>query len=379
MNGSLHDIRVLEISTMITAPLAGMMLADMGAQVIKVEQPGTGDPYRNFRDGQYSPHFCAYNRNKRSIALDLREPDGKAAFEALLARSDVLLENFRPGVMARLGYDDARIRAINPRIVHCSITGFGSSGPYRNRPAYDAVAQALSGLSSLQIDPADPKVSGPTVADNVTGHVAAFAMVSALLERERTGRARRVEVNMLDAALSFIPDAYGYFDQMGLVSDPYLRARTSQSYVFRCRDERMLSVHLSSQPKFWAGFLQVIGRSELERDERFSTRSLRIDNYWELARIAQDVLATADRAHWLALLETHDVPFAPMYDVSEAAGDAQIRHLQSFFELTHAQHGQLMAIRRPIWMDGQRDDQPENPPPTLGEHTAEILLEIGLQ
>jgi crotonobetainyl-CoA:carnitine CoA-transferase CaiB-like acyl-CoA transferase len=378
MKPVLDGVRVIELSTMITAPLAGMMLADFGADVIKVEQPVTGDPYRNFRGGQYSPHFCAYNRNKRSVVLDLRDETGRARLTGMLEAGDVLLENFRPGVMARLGFDDARIKAINPRLVHCSITGFGPDGPYRERPAYDAVAQALSGLSSLQIDPANPRVSGPTIADNVTGQVAAFGIVSALFERERTGVARRVEVNMLDAALAFIPDPYGYLDQMGLVSDAWLRARTSQSYVFACSDARMLSVHLSSQDKFWQGFLKTMERPDLQDDARFATRALRIEHYDALAAIAAEVFRRHDRGTWLARLEQNDVPFAPVYDVTEVAADAQVRHLGSFFDLHHPVAGRLNAIRRPIWLDGQRDDQPAIAPPLLGEHTQEVLDQFGL-
>ena len=378
MIGSLSGIRVVEISTMITAPLAGMMLADMGADVVKVENPEGGDPYRSFRGGQYSPHFCAYNRNKRSAALDLRSTAGRTALEALLRTSDVLLENFRPGVLARLDFAPHRLAYLNPRLVHCSITGFGPDGPYKDRPAYDAVAQALSGLSSLLVDPDAPRIAGPTIADNAAGQYAAFGILAALLERERTGRARRIEVNMLDSALAFIPDPYGYLTQMGVVSDPYLRARTSQSYVFVCADRAMVAVHLSSQEKFWTGFLDAIGRLDLAADPRFGTRSTRIDNYEALRAELSPFFAARPRAHWLDRLRRSDVPYAPVHDVSQVAADPQVAHLRSFFELEHPTHGPLTAIRRPIWTDGQRDDQPRRPPPTLGEHTDEILRECGL-
>ena len=378
MAGSLSGIRVVELSTMITAPLAGMMLADMGADVVKVENPEGGDPYRSFRGGQYSPHFCAYNRNKRSVALDLRGADGRSALEALLRRGDVLLENFRPGVLARLGFDGTRLIEINPRLVHCSITGFGPDGPYAERPAYDAVAQALSGLSSLLVDPDTPRIAGPTIADNAAGQYAAFGIVAALMERERTGRARRVEVNMLDSALAFTPDPFGYLTQMGVVSDPYLRARTSQSYVFVCADKAMVAVHLSSREKFWTGFLDAVGRPDLAGDTRFSTRSDRIDNYEALRAELAPVFAAQPRDHWLARFERQDVPYAPVHDVAQVLTDPQVVHLRSFFELEHPVQGTVTAIRRPIWTDGQRDDQPRRPPPTLGEHTDEVLRECGL-
>ncbi|WP_207538730.1 CaiB/BaiF CoA transferase family protein [Sabulicella rubraurantiaca] len=378
MTGPLSGIRVVELSTMITAPLAGVMLADMGADVIKVENPEGGDPYRNFRGGQYSPHFCAYNRNKRSVVLDLRSPEGKAALEVLLGGADVLLENFRPGVLARLGFEEARIKAINPRIVHCSVTGFGSGGPYVGRPAYDAVAQALSGLTSLQVDPEAPRIAGPTIADNATGQYAAFGILAALMERERTGRARRVEVNMLECALSFAPDAYGYLTQMGIVSDPYLRARTSQSYVFACSDGAMIAVHLSLHQKFWMAFLEVAGRTDLAEDARFRTRADRIENYEALRTLVAPVFARHPRAYWVERFARHDVPFAPVYTVAEAPEDPQVRHLGSFFEMEHPEQGRLTAIHLPIWLDGERESHPRRPPPTLGEQTEEVLREHGL-
>lgn len=376
--GPLQGVKVVELSTMITAPLAGMMLADMGADVIKVERPGGGDPYRNFRGGLYSPHFCAYNRNKRSVVLDLQVEGDRDVLDRLLTDADVLLDNFRPGVLDRLGLTDDAVRSLNPRLVHCSITGFGPDGPYAERPAYDAVAQALSGMTSLQVDPADPRIAGPTIADNATGQYAAFGIVSALLERERTGVGRRVEVNMLDSAIAFIPDPFGYYTQMGLVSDPYLRAHTSQSYVFRCRDGLMLAVHLSSHEKFWREFLAAIEREDLATDPRFSTRTSRIERYEDIARLLAPVLAGERRQVWIERFAHRDIPYAPVHDVTSVGSDPQVRHLGSFYRARHPSEGEIVGIRRPIWLDGQRDDQPLHPPPTLGEHTADVLAELGV-
>jgi crotonobetainyl-CoA:carnitine CoA-transferase CaiB-like acyl-CoA transferase len=188
----LRGVRVVELGTMITAPLAGMMLADLGADVIKIERPDGGDPFRSFRGGLYSPHFIAFNRNKRSVTLDLQTETGKASLLALLREADVLLDNYRPGVMDRLGFSAETIRTEYPKLIWCSITGFGPAGPYANRPAYDAVAGALSGLASVTLDPEKPAASGPTIADNVTGMYAAYGILGALYEREKTGRGRRI-------------------------------------------------------------------------------------------------------------------------------------------------------------------------------------------
>src|SRR4030095_15560173 len=173
-----------------------MMLADLGADVLKVEHPQGGDPFRNFRGGQYSPNFVAYNRGKRSIQLEPRSEAGRSVLLALVARADVLLENYRPGVMDKLGLGDDALRAANARLIHCSITGFGASGPYSARPAYDNVAVALSGILSLQLDPEHPQSSGPTIPDNATGMFACYGILGALYERESSRRRRRAEVHM---------------------------------------------------------------------------------------------------------------------------------------------------------------------------------------
>jgi len=363
---------------MITAPYAGMLLADMGADVIKIENPKGGDPYRSFRGSDYSPHFSAYNRNKRSVALDLRSSFGMNALRRLMEKSDVLIDNFRPGVLNRLNLTEEDVRQINPNLIHCSITGFGSTGPYADRPAYDAVAQAVSGMSSIQIDPGVARVSGPTLADNVTGQTAAYGILTALIERDRTGIARRVEVNMLDSAIAFIPDPFAYYTQMGLLSDPYLRARTSQSYVFRCQDERLLAIHLSSQDKFWQGFLEAVAHPELAADARFATRNDRIENYEALRQLLQPEFQCFPLATWLERLAGRDLPFAPVNSIAEVFDDPQVKHLATFTTLEHPEEGQLSAIRRPVWFDGQRDDQPRVAPPRLGEHNLEIFQECGL-
>jgi crotonobetainyl-CoA:carnitine CoA-transferase CaiB-like acyl-CoA transferase len=371
----LKGARVVELGTMITAPLTGMMLADLGADVVKVERPDGGDPFRSFRGGLYSPHFIAFNRNKRSVTLDLQTESGKASLRALLREADVLLDNYRSGVMDRLGFSAEFIRVKYPKLIWCSITGFGADGPYADRPAYDAVAGALSGLASLTLDPEKPAASGPTIADNVTGMYAAYGVLGALYERERTGRGRRIEANMLEAAVAFVPDAFSNFTLMKIDNQPSTRVASSQSYAFRCGDGKLLALHLSSPQKFWERLVDVIERPDLNHDVRFSTRDARVRNYTVLEKELAEIFARKDRLYWVTELERADVPFAPVQTVAEVLEDPQVKHLGTFYEEVHPTEGPLTLVRRPVLIDGVRDI-PSLPPPTLGEHTSEVLAEL---
>jgi formyl-CoA transferase len=370
----LNGIRVVELSTIITAPLAGMMLADLGADVLKVEPPG-GDPLRTFRGVRYSPNFIAYNRGKKSMQLDLRTDAGREILLRLAKRADVILENYRAGVMERLGVGSGVLRAANPRLIHCSITGFGTSGPYSERPSYDNVALALSGMASLLLDPDNPQVCGPTITDNVSGMYACYGILGALYERERTGRGRRIEVNMLEAGIAFMPDAFSAYTRSGVASRPRTRVGNSQSFAWRCADGKLVAIQLSSLPKFWEGFCKALERPDWIADARFATRDLRVQHYAELTRLAGDIIATRPRAHWLAAFEANDVPFAPVYNIEEVPDDPQVRHLQTFYKQTHPIEGDVTAIHRPVLIDGAREAVA--PPPTLGEHTDAVLTELG--
>jgi formyl-CoA transferase len=362
---------------MITGPLAGMLLADLGASVIKIENPEQGDPFRSFRGGLYGGHFISYNRNKRSLAIDLRSPLGKEALLSLVRRSDVLIDNFRHGVLERLGAPSDFLMKENPRLIHASITGFGADGPYRNRPAYDAVAQALSGVSAQFLDPDCPQVQGPTLSDNITGFYAAYAILGALFERERTGKGRRIETNMLESTIAFAPDAFVNFKRYGTKVAPTTRASVSQSYAFRCSDDRLIAVHMSSQPKFWDGLLAATGRQDLSDNPNFVTREQRIANYTLLGAELSKTFALRPRDEWARLLEAQDVPFAPVLDVEEVMADPQVRHLETFYRVEHPQEGDVWGIHPPIRLDGERPGK-VSPPPALGEHTEEILKELGL-
>ena len=372
----LKGVRVIELGTMITAPLAGMMLADLGADVIKIEHPQGGDPFRSFRGGRYSPHFVAYNRGKRGMQLDLRSAAGREIFQKLLVHTDILIENYRAGVMERLGLGAGVLAATNRALIHCSITGFGTSGPYCGRPAYDSVGLALSGIASLLLDPDHPQICGPTIPDNATGMFACYGILGALYERERTGRGRRVEVNMLEAAIAFIPDPFANHTRMGIRNDPLTRVASSHSFAFRCSDGKLLALHLSSQPKFWEGLLAAIGRPELGNDLRFSTREARIKNYLELTGILAAVFITKPRGEWMALLEREDVPFAPVHNIPDVIEDPQVKHLETFRTLHHPSEGEIVTIRRPVCIDGGRDAT-DLAAPTLGQHTDEVLSELG--
>lgn len=376
MDAVLDGVLVIELGTMVTAPLAGMLLSDMGARVIKVELPETGDPFRAHGGGRYSPPFVAYNRGKQSVQLDLRSDEGLANLRKLLAQADVVLENFRPGVMEKMGLGNAALQALNPRLIRASITGFGQDGPYRDRPAYDSVPLALSGLFSLLLDPEDPRVTGPTIADNITGMYAAQGILGALLRRGRTGTGGHVEVNMLEAAISFMPDAFAQHSRAGIVSGPDTRVRISQSYALRSRDCLLVAVHFSSVQKFWEGLLAVIERPELAQDERFASPAARTRNYAELRQILMDTFATRDRADWIARLAAEGVPGGPVNRVDEVAQDPQVRHLGTFARTVHPTMGEVIGIKSPIRIDGARCDDPV-PPPELNADAAAIAAEFG--
>ena len=372
----LKGVRVVEATTMITGPVAGMMLADMGADVIKLENPAGGDPFRSFRGKDHSPHFLAYNRNKRSIALDIRSPQGKEIFLRLIERADIFIENFRPGVMERLGLDRNVLAKLNPRLIYCAITGFGETGPYKDRPAYDAVAQALAGSSSLFFH-GEPVITGPTIADNITGMYAANGILAALVGRAASGVGRAIDVNMLEATIAFMPDPFLAHTMLGIEAEPLMRARASQSYALRCANGKLFSIHMSSQEKFWNAVLKAFDAERLGQDPRFNTRAGRVDNYLDLAKEFQRIVGTNARDYWMARLQEYDVPHAPVNSLSEVMADPQVRHMGSFVEMVHPERGPYQAIRNPIRVDGSREEQPMCLPPNLNADGEIILAELG--
>ncbi|HTK00003.1 MAG TPA: CoA transferase [Bordetella sp.] len=375
MAGVLDGITVIEQGTFITGPAAGMLLGDLGANVIKVEQPATGDPFRAFKGGLYSPHYQTYNRNKRSIELNVKDPDDAAVFDDLIRGADVYIQNFRPGAAERMGAGQERLRALNPRLVYCAISGFGQTGPAAGRPAYDTVAQAASGFLNLLVNPANPRVVGPAIADALTGFYAAYGVLGALVERARTGVGRSVDVSMLEAMCHFNLDAFTHFFAEGEVMDPYSRPRVSQSYALACSDGRKIALHMSSPEKFWRGLADAMERPDILADDRFATREGRIANQEALIDILGTVFAQRTRDEWCRRLADQDVPHAPMYDTAEALQDPQALHLQLEVETTHPALGPWRTVRSPVSFDGQRPTTVA-PPPLLGEHNMQIRAEL---
>jgi formyl-CoA transferase len=278
--------------------------------------------------------------------------------------------------MERLGLGDDALRALNPRLIHATITGFGTDGPYVERPSFDAVSQGLSGLSSMFFDRDDPQVTGPTISDPMAGYYAAYGILGALMERERTGVVRRVELNMLETSMAFISDAFAIFSRTGKTPGPVTRAGASQAYAFRCADDKLLVIHLSGQEKFWRGALAAFGREDLADDERFRTYPSRNERYDAIRAELVAAARTKTRAELMRALEANDVGFAPVNDLAEVGDDPQVRHLDTFATLERPDQAPVRVVRRPVRFDGSRTDQPLRPPPALGEHTEEILAEL---
>jgi crotonobetainyl-CoA:carnitine CoA-transferase CaiB-like acyl-CoA transferase len=369
----LQDVRVLDLGSYISGPCAAVLLAEMGADVIKVEPPA-GDPFRKWESGGLNATFVAFNRGKRGVVLDLKSDAGRAHLLGLLRSADVLVENFRPGVMDRLGIGWHVLRTVRPTLVHCSITGFGSGGPYVGLPAYDGVALGYSGLAGLLLDPEDPRLHGPALADAITGHSAAFAILAALHQRHRTGLGEHLDVSMLGALVHFLHSAVAKNVVEGRDETPYLRPHSSQAYVWATRDGKQVLVHLSSPPKFWEGLCAAVGRPDLAIDPRFARRSDRQEHYELLRAELAPVFAGRDRDEWLAVLQSHSVPCAPVNAVSEALQDPQLQHLGIIDVLDEQGIGPMPQIRPPALFGGGALPAVRRAP-YLGEHTEEVLGE----
>jgi crotonobetainyl-CoA:carnitine CoA-transferase CaiB-like acyl-CoA transferase len=374
----LDGIRVIDLSRVLAGPYATMLLADMGAEVIKLEEPGKGDDTRAWPPfvGGESTYFMSVNRGKKSLTLDLRPEAGKAVLRKLLAGADVLVENFRPGTLARLGFGWDAVRALNPRLVYCSISGFGESGPEASRPGYDLVVQGESGLMDLTGFPEGPPVKvGNSIADLAAGTMAAHGVVLALYARERTGLGQKVEIAMLEVMAALLT----YQGQAYLSTGVSPRRRGNQHpsivpyEVFEAADG-YLTVGVANN-SLWGRFCQAIGHPELAADGRFDTEAKRVEHREVLVPLLAGIFRSGRAADWLARLERAGVPAGKIKSVGEALDSPHLRARGAIITVTHPTAGALPMVGPPIRLHGTPAEVTA-PPPRLGEHTEEILTKL---
>jgi crotonobetainyl-CoA:carnitine CoA-transferase CaiB-like acyl-CoA transferase len=375
MASALDGIRVVEFANYVSGPYAGMLLGDFGAEVIKVESPDGGDPFRGWGRVEYSPTFGSVNRNKKSVILDLKSAAGLSAARALVRTADVLIENFRSGTMERLGLGYEEVSRDNPGLVWCSITGFGGTGPYASRPGYDTVGQSLSGLLSLLTDLDQPRPMGISLSDHLSGITACNGILAALIARGRTGKGQRIDTSLLEATVSFCGENAARFFENGKVPNRATRTHQAQVYAFAAGDGKPFVIHLSTPTKFWQALAQVAGRPEWLADPRFATKETRSRHYEVLNEELAKIFRTDSRAAWLAKLQAADVPAAPLNTLDEVFADPQVQHLGLRQDVPHKRIGSVGLVRNGVRMSAT-PPQIRSASPELGEHTEEILSQL---
>jgi crotonobetainyl-CoA:carnitine CoA-transferase CaiB-like acyl-CoA transferase len=373
----LQDFTVIECATFVTGPYASALLGNLGARVIKIESPPEGDPYRYFApDPVFSFNFAHLNRNKESLLLDLKAPEGKQICLELLEKADVFVENFRPGTAERLGLGYGTLRAINPKLVYCSISAFGSGGPDADKPGFDTLGQAASGLLSLLSDVDNPKVMGMAVSDYVTGLSAAYGILGALMAREKSGVGCRVETSLLQATLSFIGETAAGYLRTGNVPNRMARVKNAHAFAFVCQDGRPLAIHCSVPEKFWLALLKAVERMDIAADERFQDRAGRRENYETLERTLAQTFQKRPRDEWVKILHAADVPAVALKNIAEVLEDPQVAHLDLIEELEHPAAGTLRFVGGPVHFENLASEK-SAPPPLLGEQSGKILRDLG--
>ena len=379
--GPLAGLRVIDLTRVLAGPLASQFLGDLGAEILKIEPPGKGDETRGFAPfiGGESHYFIGLNRGKRSLVIDLRQPDGAGILRGLVATADVLIENFRPGVMDRLGLGAEALMALNPRLIYCAISGFGLTGPLRDKPSFDIVTQALTGVLSVNGEQGrSPVKLGLPIGDMSGGIFGAIAVLSALHERATTGRGRLIDVSLYDGTMSLL----GYLSQLAFLTgtDPRPMGSAHPSVVpydgFPATDGTIIIACLADS--FWPKLCRALGCPGMGADPRFATMALRREHRAEIEPRIAAITATRSVAEWQRLFEEHDVPHAPVLGVTEALSHPHAAAREMVVEVAHPACGPLRVLGRPIKFPGERQ-APLEPPPMLGQHTAEVLRrELGL-
>ena len=375
-----EGVRVLDLSHMLAGPYGSMLLADQGAQVIKIEEPQGGDPMRVMGppflpDGE-SAYFLAINRNKKSVALDLTTDGGRRVFHDLVAHADVVWENFRPGVMMRLGCDYATLAALNPGLVMCSISAYGQDGPYRDWPAFDLALQAMGGAMSITGERGGaPMRMGLPMGDLAGGMFGSFAVAGALFRRARTGRGAHLDLSLLDCQVALLSYLAQYFWADGNVPRPLGSGHASVvPYQALATQDGHLILAIFAE-KFWTAFCEAVAHPEWAADPRFRTNPDRVAHREALMPLVERVFAERTTADWLERLRAAGVPAAPIQSVDRVLADPQVRHRRMVVELTHPAHGPLPTLGTPIKVDGQLE-LPVTPAPRLGQHTEQVLTEL---
>lgn len=378
----LSNIRVLDLTRILSGPFCTMKLGDMGAEVIKVEQPGTGDDTRGwgppFVHGE-SAYFLSVNRNKKSLTLDLKSDEGKEILRKLVRKSDVLVENFRAGVLEKLGFAYENVMKLNPRIIYCSISGYGHTSSLSSKPSYDLIIQGESGLMDLTGFPdGQPTKVGISLADIAAGMLAVEGILLALLDRSKSKKGQKVDISLLDGLLSL----FAYQSQIALSSKihptrrgnehptitPYETYQTKDSYV---------NVAVGSE-SLWKKFCTAIKRPDLDRDERFRTNTLRLKNRDALKKILEKILNRKSTATWIRLLEFNEIPVGAVNTVRDALRMRPVREREMVLRVHHSKIGRLKMVGNPVKLSSLGAIQ-QLPPPALGEHTDEILKSLGYQ
>ncbi|MGZ8436161.1 MAG: CaiB/BaiF CoA transferase family protein [Candidatus Binatia bacterium] len=377
MDGALAGIKVIEAASYVTGPFASQLLADLGAEVIKVEEPQRGDPFRGWGERNYSSTFCSLNRNKKSVTVDFRTDEGRDVLLQLLTSADVFIQNFRPGVLDKrgLGYDD--VKKLNAKIVYCSISGFGPKGPYRDMPGYDTIGQARSGLLSLLTDPGKPQGMGISFSDHLTGMYACYGVLGALMNRTLSGEGQHVETSLLRASVSFVGENAARYFETGHVPRRKHRTTTAGVFAFEDQDGLAFVLHMSSPDKFWLGLFDVVGKPEWAQDPRFNNRKARVENYDAINEQLAPIFRAGKRDDWLRRLIAKDVPAAPINTLDEVFADPQVQTYGFPTEVEHPQMGKMQLIGNAVDMS-RTPPTIDRPPPVLGEQTEEILSALGL-
>jgi crotonobetainyl-CoA:carnitine CoA-transferase CaiB-like acyl-CoA transferase len=393
MPSALADVRVVDLSRILAAPLASQLLGDLGADVIKIERPGTGDDARSYgppflqsgngEESREAGFYLSCNRNKRSVTVDHSTSEGADIVRRLAASSDVFIENFRPGVLKKYGLDQQSLRELNPRLIYCSVTGFGQDGPFASRPGYDGIFQAMSGMMSVSGIPEDEPGAGPmkvgvSMVDILTSLYTTSAILAALHHRDTGGEGQYIDMSLLDCGVA----ALSHYAQNYLISGvPQPRRGNGgfggiPSQTFACSDAEIFVV--ASTPNQWASLVKVLGRPELADDPEFAAVSARIKNRDRVLEILRGVFSSAPAAHWVTELASADVPVSYVNDMHDVFANPQIIHRELRTTVEHPTSGRLDLVRNPIRFSETPIDEYSSPP-LLGEHTHDVLCErLGL-